>query len=181
MKNQLKEAMLEKRDILSREEIIPKSQKIAKNLFALSEFKKSKTAVFFVSFGSEVHTHEMIAKALKAKTVAVPKVINNEIVPSIIHDLENLVEGKFRILEPMDSIKVSSKSIDVVIVPGLAFDLNGHRVGYGFGYYDRFLRTVPKAAKIGLCFDFQLVEKIENHELDVPVDFIVTEGRVIEC
>ena len=182
MKNQLKEAMLEKRNSLSQKEIFEKNKKIEERLFGLEQYRKSKIVMFFVSFNSEVDTHEMIKKSLKNKTVVVPKVANNEIEPSIILDFDNLVSsGKFGILEPIEAMKIAYKNIDLVLVPGIAFDLNGHRVGYGFGYYDRFLRKVPKAVKIGLCFDFQVVDKIPREQHDVPVDLIVTEERVVEC
>ena len=182
MKNQLKESMLEKRNSLSKEEIFEKSAQIKKNLFSLEQYKKSKTIMFFVSFNSEVNTHSMIKDALKNKTLVVPKVVQHEIEPSVIIDFDNLVEsGSFGILEPIDLMKIAYKNINLVLVPGIAFDKEGHRIGYGFGYYDKFLAKVPKAVKIGLCFDFQVVDKIPLETHDVPVDFIVTEKRVVEC
>ena len=182
MKNQIKDLMLEKRNSLPKEEITEKSKKIENNLFNLSQFKKSKLAMFFVSFNSEVNTHEMIKKSLQNKKVAVPKVLQHEIEPSIILDVDSLVpSGKFGILEPIEAMKIAYKNIDLVLVPGIAFDNEGHRIGYGFGYYDKFLKKVPKAVKIGLCFDFQIVDKIPHEEHDVAVDFVITEARVLEC
>ena len=182
MKTQLKESILEKRNSLSKDEIIEKSNKIKLNLFNLESYKKSKTAMFFVSFGSEVSTHDIIKESIGRKTIVVPKVTGHEIEPSLILDFDSLVpSGKFGILEPIEIMKVAYKNIDLVLVPGIAFDKEGHRIGYGFGYYDKFLKKVPKAVKIGLCFDFQVVDKVPREEYDVPVDFIVTEERVIEC
>lgn len=182
MKNQLKQSILEKRNSLTQTEILEKSGKIKDNLFSLDEFKKSKTVMFFVSFNSEVHTHQMIKESFGKKIVVVPKVIGHEIEPSVIIDLDNLVPtGKFRILEPIEIMKIAYKNIDLVFVPGIAFDKEGHRVGYGFGFYDKFLSKVPKAVKIGLCFDFQIVDKIPREEHDVPVDFVVTDREVIKC
>lgn len=181
MKTRLKQSILEKRESLTKDEILEKSAKIEEALISLPQYKKSKTVMFFVSFNSEVHTHEMIKNSLGKKTVAVPKITGHEIEPSLIIDFDNLVPaGKFGILEPIEAMKIACKSIDLVLVPGIAFDLEGHRIGYGFGYYDKFLNKVPKAVKIGLCFDFQIVEKIPKEEHDVPVDFIVTEERVVE-
>src|SRR3989344_7629360 len=106
MKNHLKEEILEKRDSLPKEEIIERSRKIEERLFNLEHYKKSKTTMFFVSFSSEVNTHDMIKKSLKHKSVAVPKVANTEIEPSIILDFDNLVQsGKFGILEPIEAMK----------------------------------------------------------------------------
>lgn len=182
MKNQLKESILSKRNSLSKEEVLEKSDKIKNNLFNLQQFKKSRIIMFFVSFNSEVHTHEIIKNSLKTKTVVIPKVAHHEIEPSIILDFDNLVPSrKFNILEPMDLMKIAYKNIDLVLVPGIVFDKEGHRIGYGFGYYDKFLKKVPKAIKIGLAFDFQVIDKIPREMHDVPVDMIVTEKRVIEC
>ena len=182
MKNHLKESVLEKRNSLSKEEILEKSSQIEKNLFKIEQYKNSKITMFFVSFNSEVNTHDMIRKSLHNKTVIVPKVVHNEIEPSIILDFDNLVpSGKFGILEPIEAMKIAYKNIDLVLVPGIAFDKKGHRIGYGFGYYDKFLSKVPKAVKIGLCFDFQIVDKIPNEAHDIPVDLIVTDERIIEC
>jgi len=181
MKNQLKESVLEKRNSLSKEEIIDISNQIQKNLFNLECYKKSKTVMFFVSFNSEVNTHDMIREALKNKTVIVPKVEHHEIEPSVIIDFNNLVTAKFGILEPIELMKIAYKNIDLVLVPGIVFDKEGHRIGYGFGYYDKFLKKVPKAIKLGLTFDFQVIDKIPREMHDVPVDMIVTEKRVLGC
>ena len=163
-------------------EIMEKSNRIKSNLFNLESYKKSKTAMFFVSFSSEANTHDMIKESIGRKTVIAPKVVQNEIEPSVIIDLDSLIpSGKFGILEPIEIMKIAYKNIDLVLVPGIAFDKEGHRIGYGFGYYDKFLKKVPKAVKIGLCFDFQLADKVPREEHDMQVDFIVTEERVIEC
>lgn len=182
MKNQLKESIFEKRNLLAKKEIIDKSRKIENNLFNLEYYKKSEIIMFFVSFNNEVNTHDMIKKSLKDKTVIVPKVAHSEIEPSVIIDLDNLVpSGKFGILEPIEAMKIAYKNIDLILVPGIVFDKEGHRIGYGFGYYDKFLKKVPKAIKVGLAFDFQVMDKIPKEMHDVPVDVIVTEKRVIEC
>jgi 5-formyltetrahydrofolate cyclo-ligase len=182
MKNELRQSILEKRNLLSKGEITEKSRAVNGRLINLKQFKDSKIVMFFVSFNSEVNTHEMIKESLKNKAVAVPKVISHEIEPSIILDLDSLIpSGKFEIPEPIELMKIAYKNIDLVLVPGIAFDKSGHRIGYGFGYYDKFLKKVPKAVKVGLCFDLQVVDNISKEEHDVPVDFIVTEERVLEC
>ena len=182
MKNQLKASIIEKRYSLPKDEISEKSNKIKNNLFNLDSYKKSKAIMFFVSFNSEVNTHEMIKEALKSKIVVVPKVFSHEIEPSVIIDFDNLIpSGKFGILEPIEAMKIAYKNIDLVLVPGIVFDKEGHRIGYGFGYYDKFLKKMPKAIKIGLAFDFQLIDKIPREMHDMPVDMVVTEERVVEC
>lgn len=181
MKGQLKESILKIRNSLPKEDILERSRKIQNNLFGLSHYSKSRTIMFFVSFSSEVNTHGMIKDAFKSNTVVVPKVIQHEIEPSVIIDFDNLIPAKFGILEPIEVMKIAYKNIDLVLVPGIVFDKEGHRIGYGFGYYDRLLAKVPKAVKIGLAFDFQVVDKIPKETHDIAVDFIVTEKEVIDC
>lgn len=182
MKIGLRSEILGKRNQLSKDDILQRSEKIKETVFNLEQFKKSKIIMFFVSFNNEIGTHDMIKAAFASKTVIIPKVEHNKIEPSVILDFDNLVPtGKWEILEPIELMKIAYKNIDLVFVPGIAFDKNGYRLGYGFGYYDKFLKKVPKAVKIGLCFDFQVVDKIPREMHDVPVNFIVTEERVIEC
>ena len=181
MKNQLKESILEKRNSLPKDEILEKNKKIHDKLFGLEQYKKSRTIMFFVSFSIEVDTNGMIKEALMNKMVVVPKVMHHEIEPSVIIDLDNLIPSKIGILEPIEAMKIAYKNIDLVLVPGIVFDKEGHRIGYGFGYYDKFLAKVPKAVKIGLAFDFQVVDKIPKETHDIPVDFIVTDKGVVEC
>ena len=182
MKAQIREEILSKRNSLAKKEVFERSEKIKNNLFNLQEYKKAKNVMFFVSFGNEVHTHEMIKQALKDKIVIAPKVLNHDIEPSVIMSLDNLVPtGKFGILEPIDLMKIAYKNIDLILVAGIAFDNEGYRLGYGLGFYDIFLAKLPKAIKIGLAFDFQVVDKVPREEHDVPVDTIVTDKRVIEC
>src|SRR3989344_6397413 len=180
MKNQLKESILQKRNSLSKEEILEKSEKIRNNLFNLKPYKSSKTVMFFVSFNSEVHTHEMIEESLKNKTVVLPKVAQHEIEASVIIDFDNLIPGKFGISEPIETMKIAHKNIDLVLVPGIVFDREGHRIGYGLGYYDKFLGKVPKSIKIWLAFDFQVIDKIPAEQHDVLFDLIVREKSFME-
>src|SRR3989338_3926532 len=182
MKSEIRKSFLEKRNSLPKQEIIEKSLQIETNLFELEQYKKSRTIMFFISFNNEVFTHSMIKKALEGKTVIVPKVVHHEIEPSLIIDFDNLIpSGKFGILEPIELSKIAYKNIDLILVAGIVFDREGYRLGYGFGYYDKLLKKIPKAIKIGLAFDFQVVDKLPREPHDVPVDIIVTEKGVINC
>ena len=180
MKKEIRSSILEKRVSLSREEIQKMSIEIKDKLFSLDEFKSRKNVMFYVSFKSEVDTHLMAREALRDKNVSIPKLVGKNIEPSLINDFDNLLESRnFGMLEPIELIKVNYKNIDLIIVPGVVFDLRGHRIGSGLGYYDKFLKKIPKAFKIGLAFDFQVVENIPNEVHDIPVDMIVTEKRII--
>jgi len=186
MKQTLKQEIFQKRKKLTREEIKEKSSKIKENLFALDEFKKSKNIMLYVSFNNEVSTLEIIKELLinKGKNIIVPYVIKNNPILQLseLKNINELTAKTFGILEPKENYirEFSHKKIDLVILPGVVFDQNGHRIGYGYGYYDRFLKKLDKnVIKIGFAFDFQLVEKIPEEGHDVPVDIIITEKKVL--
>ncbi len=193
-KRKLRQEFLKKRNNLSRDEIKSKSEKIEKKLFALPEFQRAKTVMFYVSFRSEVKTEKMIRNALNLKKrIAVPVVDGEKIVVSEIKNLkEELIEGSFGIREPKKEFRrrMNQKKIDLVVVPGVVFDKRGGRLGYGRGYYDRFLRSKSirsrmnrshQCALIGFAFDLQIARKIPLVEKDMKVDKIVTENRIINC
>jgi len=183
MKETLKSEILEKRKNLSKEEIKEKSSIIKKKLYSLAEFKKSKNILFYVSFNNEVDTIGIIKELLNgnSKKIIVPYVEKDNPILQLseLKNIDELKEGSFGILEPKKIRKFDAEKVDLVIVPGIAFDKNGHRVGYGYGYYDRFLKNL-NVTKIGFAFDFQLVNKIPNGKHDVAMDVVITESRIIK-
>jgi 5-formyltetrahydrofolate cyclo-ligase len=188
MKQTLKQEIFKKRNSLNKEDINKKSIEIKNNLFSLPEFKKAKNIVIYVSFNSEVDTKEIIKELLKnkEKKVIVPFVEKNNPILQLseLKDLNELEPKTFDILEPKEkSIReFNPEKVDMILIPGVVFDLNGHRIGYGFGYYDRFLKTIKNNhIKIGLAYDFQIVDKIPEEQHDVPMDVIVTDDKVIQC
>jgi 5-formyltetrahydrofolate cyclo-ligase len=184
MKKKLKSEIISKRELLPREELLRKSAEIKKKLFSLKEFINSQTIMFYTSIKSEVYTHDMITEALISKKVAIPVVdkVKDEISPSEIKDFSELSQGTFGILEPKKDFirKILPEEIDLVIVPGIAFDIKGHRIGYGKGYYDRLLKKT-KAVKIGFAFELQIIDEVPKEAHDVPMDKIITEKRIIDC
>jgi 5-formyltetrahydrofolate cyclo-ligase len=186
MKQTLKAEIYEKRNALSDEEIKEKSDKIKNNLLSLDEFKNSKNIMFYVSFNKEVDTHKLIKDLLneKDKTVLVPYTVKNDLRLNVseLKDFNELELNDFGILEPKEPYirEFNPDKIDIVIVPGMVFDKTGHRIGYGYGYYDRFLKAIKNILKIGLAYDLQLVEKIQEEEHDVPMDIIVTDKEIIK-
>ncbi len=163
-----------------------KSKVIAQKLDKLDCVKRAKTIMCYVSFGSEVYTHDIINTWIsQGKQVCVPRVVKNKgksmeaVKISSLHELE---PGTYGVLEPTSGQKnvVSPDSIDVVIVPGCAFDLHKNRMGYGAGYYDRFLNLISDSClKVGVAFDFQIMDEIPWDEHDIPMDIIITEERNI--
>ncbi len=193
-KRKIRQEFLKKRNNLSRDEIKSKSEKIEKELFSLPEFQRAKTVMFYVSFRSEVETEKMTRNALKLKKkIVIPVVHGEKIVVSEIKNLKKeLTKGSFGIKEPKKEFRrrVNQKEIDLVVVPGVVFDKRGGRLGYGRGYYDRFLRSKSirsrmsrsrQCALIGLAFDLQIARKIPLVEEDMKVDKIVTESGIVDC
>jgi 5-formyltetrahydrofolate cyclo-ligase len=179
-KNTLREELLEKRRKLEKEEVIEKGNIIKEKLFSLEEYKKAKTVMFFVSFGKEIYTHDMVQEALKGKdkTIVVPKIVDFEVVPCIIENFSRLQRSNYGILEPIEVNEADLHKIDIILVPGIGFDKKGYRIGFGKGYYDKFLKKI-EALKIGLCMDFEIIENIPYNEWDVPMDIVMSEKQII--
>ena len=152
---------------------------IKTSLFTQREFSKAKNVLFYVSTGNEVDTRKMILDCLTTKNIYVPYVQENEMKFSQIRSLNDLEKGIYGILEPKQK-KDEGVALDVVIVPGVAFDEEGNRIGYGKGYYDKFLKNT-KAKTIALAYEAQIEDAVTCDEHDVPVQKIITERRVIEC
>jgi 5-formyltetrahydrofolate cyclo-ligase len=162
-------------------ELYKKSKEINLKLIDLKECKGTKNILMYLSYGSEVMTFDTVNLALMTgMRVFVPYLFGREMEATEIHDLSELKLTDYGILEPIKREKVHKDDIDIVIVPGIAFDENGNRIGSGLGFYDKFLKNC-NAVKIGIAFDFQIIDHIEPTKIDIPVDIIVTDKRVIRC
>ena len=183
-KSVIRRQLLDLRNSLMADQIKEKSGFIKQKLFSTEAFNRAKTVFFYVSAGSEVRTHEMIKEALKSKRVAVPVTDKGKkkLIASQILDFSELAIRHFSILEPKKEFvrPIDRKASDLIIVPGIAFDEEGNRIGYGYGYFDSFLEKIS-VPKIALAYEMQLVKKIRSIGKDARVDFIVTEKRVIKC
>ncbi|HLC64671.1 MAG TPA: 5-formyltetrahydrofolate cyclo-ligase [Candidatus Nanoarchaeia archaeon] len=179
MKTALRDRLRKERGALSPKWILSQSKKIEKKL--VSECEKKNAIMLYASFDGEVDTHEIIKELLKRKKIVLlPKVGKKGIMPVNVKRFNELKPRRYGILEPIGTRAHPANKIDCIVVPGICFDENGHRIGFGAGFYDRFLSNV-KCKKIGLAFDFQIVKKIPPHPHDIPVDVIITENRVIYC
>ena len=184
MKDEIRKRMIKKRKNTPYSEIINKSKSIEKNLMESTEFKKSNNVLFYISYDNEVNTHDIIKKTIKSnKEVYVPisDVENKEIIISKLEDWSELSVGAYGILEPNIKNNFSLDKIDLIIIPGIAFDDKGNRLGHGMGYYDKLLKKKKKLTKIGLAFEFQIIKQIYVQKHDIPVDKIITESRIINC
>ena len=167
-------------------EALEKSLLIGQRLFKLKEFLQGSTVMAYADFRNEVATGPIITKAMEmGKRVALPLTVPNrrEIIPSLILNYPgDLRPGNWGIPEPGPGLlrPLSPEEIDVVLVPGVAFDPAGNRLGYGGGYYDRFLpRLGRRAVFVALAFELQILEHIKPGRYDRAVHYIITEERLI--
>ena len=149
-----------------------KSGLIKKKLFSNSLFKKAKKVMFYMSFDGEVNTKKMIKEAKRlGKTIAVPTHKGkNIIMPCLLEGRISLHKGFYGVSEPAVKRAINLEDLDIVIVPGLAFDKKGRRLGRGKGCYDHFLEQLPKdTPSLGLAFDFQILPDIPTNKRDQSV------------
>ncbi|MGL5243917.1 MAG: 5-formyltetrahydrofolate cyclo-ligase [Sarcina sp.] len=182
-KKDLREYVKQKRNTINFEEKKYLDNKIKFNFIESEYFKQSKTIFIYVNMDSEIDTISIIEVALKlGKKIAVPKVLPGirEMKALEIKSLLDLNEsGAFGILEPSINNKDLSDEIDLAILPGLAFDKNGNRVGYGGGFYDSFLSKHHIKNKIVLCYEFQIFDEIEVEEFDKGINGIITDKAIL--
>lgn len=168
------------RSSLDGDTVRKKSDEIFKKVSKTKEFLDAENVMVYMSLGNEVCADKLIKHALEmGKNVIVPVMVNDEIIPCKIDNIDNLKIGRFGIREPEDR-RVWQGGIDLVIVPGVGFDKKGGRIGFGKGYYDRFLEKKP-SKKIALAYSFQIVDDTFSGEHDIPMDKIITEEELICC
>ncbi len=185
--SQLRKTILASRNNLPKEELLQKSDVIRKMVLNNERIMSQKTFFVYVSFRSEVVTFGLINDLLAAgKTVTVPITRTEEkrLDAIRIENLEeDLVPGYCDILEPPESLcrtnKVDPTEIGVIILPGSVFDERGGRFGYGGGFYDRFVSSIPESLRVGLAFELQIVEKAPLQPHDELLDLVITEKRII--
>ena len=183
-KTEIRKQLLSLRNSLSTEEMKTSSGEIVDRLMRIEEIRNASTLMAFLSFGSEVDLDELIRWGWREeKQVVVPfcRPESREMTACRIDGFDELETGHYGIREPKEGLlrPVEGGEIEAILVPAVAFDRRGYRVGYGGGYYDRFLPAAPQAAKIGVAFSSQIIEKIPVDAHDLPVDMIVTESEVI--
>jgi 5-formyltetrahydrofolate cyclo-ligase len=196
LKKEIRREMRQSRDSLSMHDINSKSSAIQAKLWqlivgAVSPCLPFESIMSYIAFGSEVRTQSCIVRAINdGRTVIVPVCSVDicpsppRLLPSRLLDLQSEVEeGTFGIPEPKPEFRrpFPPDRIDLVVVPGLAFDERGYRIGYGAGYYDRFLARCPQALLVGLAYEMQILKCTFPSTRDVPVHKIITEDRVILC
>ena len=185
-KQRLREERLAAREVLSEQERSVLDDRITQKLLATSEYAEATTVLTYVSVSSEVSTRMFIECALRdGKTVAVPRCLPGHCLEFVaIASLEQLVAAPFNLLEPakeLPAVTEDQKNNSICIVPALLVDIKGYRLGYGAGFYDRFLSTYP-GKKICLAYQQNLSQTMLPHTaFDVAVDLVITESEVLTC
>ena len=184
-KKELRKLILSRRNSLPEGERKRLSRMIKDRFIGMVEEEGFDVVMVYFSIGSEVETYELARELLgMGKRVCGPAILKREkeLLPLLVRKIpDQLVRGPYGIPEPSKELcePIDPREIDAVVVPGVAFDLRGYRIGYGGGYYDRFLRKCENALRVGLAFELQILDRIENEDWDEPVHAIVTERRVI--
>jgi 5-formyltetrahydrofolate cyclo-ligase len=183
-KDSIRKQIIEHRDSIDINTKGQWDEDIFNSLIKSEWYKKANTIFAFVSFKSETDTHKIIKYAIHdGKTICVPRIKSKQKGIEIfkIDNFDQLEKGYFGILEPIEScLAVESKDIDLILMPGVAFDRQGGRLGYGAGFYDRFLSKINRSVdKIAVAYHFQVLDNIPMDEHDVRIDGIVTEEETI--
>jgi 5-formyltetrahydrofolate cyclo-ligase len=181
-KSSIRRLMLARRRSLSQEEFHSASLSIQHIFLETEEYLHARGIVVYASIHKEVDTEEIVRTALESgKKVAFPAVVHHGLVFREVTEISLMKRGAFGIMEPCQTGRsFELDEADIFVLPGIAFDLNGHRIGYGKGYYDKTLHRLEGQGRlVGLCYDFQLVDRIAGEPHDVKMDVIISEKRIV--
>lgn len=181
----LRNKILSIRDSLNRNEKEIMDNEIFNKLKNTELYKNARNIFIYISFSNEINTINIIKKALEdKKDVFIPKIYKtNKSMKAIkLNSFDDLKKNSMGILEPIDDSKyIEKENIDLIVVPGVVFDKDCNRIGYGGGYYDRYLKDIAyKVNKVVLAYDLQVIDKIESEEHDIKVDYIITSSKIIK-
>lgn len=173
-KTELRREIRARKRAMTEAEIEERSAKLAQLFFASRAYQNAKTIYGYLPYNQEVRTVPMLERALKdGKKVAVPKVYGEEMKFLYLDDLNAVAKGYAGIPEPIADEPVAHDETALVLMPGLAFDPQGHRIGYGGGFYDKFLAAEPSHPTLALCYEFQMLPKLDVEDHDIPVDMVL--------
>ena len=173
-KQALRKEIRDKKRAMTEAEIVAASQRLAELFVASEAYRQAKTIYGYLPYNQEVRTVPMLEQALAdGKRVAVPKCYGDEMRFIYLEDLSQVEKGYCGIPEPIADEPIAEDETALVLMPGLAFDPQGHRMGYGGGFYDKFLEKEPNHPTIALCYGFQMLEHLETEAHDIPVDTVL--------
>ena len=173
-KQELRRAIRERKRAMTEEEIVERSNALAEKFYNSPAYQAASTIYGYLPYNQEVRTDPMLQRALdEGKRVAVPKVYGEEMRFIYLEDLTQVSKGYAGIPEPIADAPVAEDKQALVLMPGLAFDPQGHRIGYGGGFYDKFLAKEPHHPTLALCYEFQMQAHLDTEEFDIPVDTVL--------
>ena len=173
-KKALRAEIRTKKRAMTEAQITLTSDALAKQFFAHPAYQNAKTIFGYLSYNQEVCTMPMLEQALKdGKRVAVPKVLDDKMIFIWMDDLSQVALGYCNIPEPIADGPEAHDETALVLMPGLAFDREGHRIGYGGGFYDKFLCREPDHPTLALCYEFQMLPHVDTEQFDIPVDTVL--------
>lgn len=173
-KQELRRTIRERKRAMTEEEIVERSNALAEKFYNSPAYQAASTIYGYLPYNQEVRTVPMLQRALdEGKRVAVPKVYGEEMRFIYLEDLTKVSKGYAGIPEPIADAPVAEDKQALVLMPGLAFDPQGHRIGYGGGFYDRFLAQEPHHPTLALCYEFQMQAHLDTEEFDIPVDTVL--------
>ncbi|MGM9660028.1 MAG: 5-formyltetrahydrofolate cyclo-ligase [Faecousia sp.] len=173
-KTELRRSIRARKRAMTEEEIEARSARLGQLFLESEAYKAAKTIYGYLPYNQEVRTVPMLEQALRdGKKVAVPKVYGEEMKFLYLDDLTKVAKGYAGIPEPIADEPVADDETALVLMPGLAFDPEGHRIGYGGGFYDKFLAAEPNHPTLALCYEFQMLPKLDTEEHDIPVDTVL--------
>ena len=173
-KQALRKQIRQQKRAMTPKQIESASARLGELFLQSEQYRQAKTVYGYLPYNQEVRTVPMLEQAIRdGKRVAVPKVYGEEMRFIFIDDFTRVEKGYAGIPEPIDDGAVADDPTALVLMPGLAFDPQGHRIGYGGGFYDRFLAAEPNHPTLALCYSFQMLPKLETEEFDIPVDYVL--------
>ena len=173
-KKELRTNIHRRKQAMTEEEICHKSHRLMMLFCASEAYCKADAIYGYLPYNQEVRTTTILQRALEdGKRVAVPKIFGNQMKFIWLEDLTQVAPGYFNIPEPIADGPIADDPNALMLMPGLAFDQEGHRIGYGGGFYDRFLENEPNHPTLALCYDFQMFPHLETEPHDIPVDCVL--------
>ena len=173
-KQQLRQAIRQRKRAMTQEEIEDRSRSLCEKFLNSDNYRRCTCLYGYLPYNQEVRTWPILHQALAdGKQVAVPKVYGDEMKFIYLTDLTQVAAGYAGIPEPIADGPVAEQQDALVLMPGLAFDPQGHRIGYGGGFYDKFLSREPGHPTVALCYEFQMVDHLETEQFDIPVDTVI--------
>lgn len=172
-KQQLRARVRARKKAMTPEDMAARSEALCALVLRTAAYRQAKTIYGYLPFNQEVDILPLLRRALaQGRQVALPKCYGKEMRFILVSDLSSLRHSAFGVPEPVADGPIARDEKALVMVPGLVFDERGYRIGYGGGYYDRFLSNEPNHPTIALCYDFQMVPRIEPEPHDIPVDTV---------